>query len=225
MDSARQNSLLDYFTQTESTTHLYGIDDSHGLSICKQLVLAMGGEIGLSSAPRRGSTFWFSVRLARISPTSDTPPVVSQYSGNVLVVEDNLTDQAVISRFLCIYGFEVEAVSNGKQALEALSRKKFDLVFMDCKMQGMDGYEATQCIRTHAAHQTQKDIPIIALTSSAMKGDRERCLRAGMNDYIVKPIYRQVLQNAIDRWLPRRRKKTMLSLVPDPSGHSHRQTP
>ncbi|GMR19458.1 MAG: hypothetical protein BMS9Abin36_0053 [Gammaproteobacteria bacterium] len=227
MDTATQHSLLDYFTQAESTTHVYG-GDGQGLSICKQLVMAMDGEIGLSSAPGRGSTFWFNIRLAKSGSRQDTSPAMAiRGHKQVLLVEDDPIDQAVASGLLRANDLEVETVCNGQQAVEACSSNHYDLVFMCCRMPVMDGYEATQHIRTQEAQRTTGQVghtPIIALTANAMSGDRERCLQAGMDDYVIKPINRQVLQTVIDQWLPGRNKQ-VLTLVPTPPGHSSRQAP
>lgn len=225
IDTATQHSLLDYFTRAESTIRIYG-GDSKGLSVCKQLVMAMDGEIGLSSAPGRGSTFWFNVRLARTSPPPDTRPTLSMHRHKrVLLVEDDPIDQAVAGGLLRASGLEVETVSNGQQAVDTWSRNHYDLVFMACRMPVMDGYQATQHIRAHEARQTTgraDHTPIIALTANAMSGDRERCLQAGMDDYVIKPVNRQVLQTVIDHWLPGRGRQ-VLTLVP--TGNSSRQAP
>ncbi|GMQ88311.1 MAG: hypothetical protein BMS9Abin08_1547 [Gammaproteobacteria bacterium] len=225
IDTATQHSLLDYFTQAESTTHVYG-GNGQGLSICKQLVIAMDGEIGLSSSPGRGSTFWFNICLARTGSRLDTPPARAiRGHKRVLLVEDDPIDQAVAGGLLRAGDLEVETVSNGQQAVEACSRNHYDLVFMACRMPVMDGYQATQHIRTQEARRTTGrtgHTPIIALTANAMCGDRERCLRAGMDDYVIKPINRRILQTVIDHWLPGRDKQ-VLTLVP--SGHSSRQAP
>jgi len=227
MDTATQHGLLDYFTQAESATRVYG-GDGQGLSICKQLVMAMDGEIGLSSAPGRGSTFWFNVHLARTGSRSNiTPATTTRKRKRVLLVQDDLIDRAVASGLLQACDLEVETVNNGQQAVEAWSGHHYDLVFMDCQMPVMDGYQATQQIRSQEARQTTGQAghtPIIALTANAMSGDRERCLRAGMDDYVIKPIDRHILQTVIDHWLPGRSKR-LLTLVPAPPDHPPRQAP
>lgn len=95
-----------------------------------------------------------------------------------------------------------EAVSDGQQALEALGRADFDLVLMDCQMPGMDGYEATRLIRDSASAVRNHRVPIVAMTAHAMAGDRARCLDAGMDDYIAKPVHSKILKGVLERWLP-----------------------
>lgn len=225
MDTATQHGLLDYFTQAENTTCVYG-GEGQGLALCKQLVMAMDGEIGLSSALGRGSTFWFSVHLARTGSRSNISPVTTMRK-RVLLVQDDPLDRAVASGLLQACGLEVETVNNGQQAVEAWSRHHYDLVLMGCQMSVMDGYQATQQIRSQEAQQTTRrtgHTAIIALTANAMSGDRERCLQAGMDDYVIKPINRQILQAVIDHWMPGRNRQT-LTLLPVPPGPSSCQVP
>jgi len=118
----------------------------------------------------------------------------------VLVVEDNVTNQYVASMMLRDLGCDVELAGNGEEALAKIERRGFDLVFMDCEMPVMDGFQATAAIR--ARDDTLAEIPIVAITAQAMQGDRERCLMAGMNDYIVKPLDPAALRDALLRWVP-----------------------
>ena len=121
----------------------------------------------------------------------------------ILLAEDNIMNQKVALRILeTKLGCRTDAVANGKEAVEALSRQHYDLVLMDCQMPEMDGYEATQAIRDPNSSVLNHDIPIIAMTANAMKGDREKCLKAGMNDYVAKPIDVRTLADAIERNLP-----------------------
>jgi signal transduction histidine kinase/DNA-binding response OmpR family regulator len=117
----------------------------------------------------------------------------------VLVAEDNVVNQKVAMRLLEKLGCRVDVVANGLEALEALSRLRYDCVFMDCQMPEMDGFEATAAIR---ARQTQDHIPIIAMTANAMQGDRQRCLNAGMDDYVSKPVKLDELRTILQQWLP-----------------------
>ena len=119
----------------------------------------------------------------------------------ILVAEDNPTNQTVALTILNRFGFRADAVGNGKEAVEILSRVPYDLVLMDCNMPEIDGYEATQMIRDVTSTVLNHQIPVIALTANAMIGDREKCLRSGMNDYISKPILPENLINVISRWI------------------------
>jgi len=115
------------------------------------------------------------------------------------VAEDNAVSQRVAVRMLEKAGHRVDLVSNGREAVEALQRTSYDLVLMDCQMPEMDGFEATRAIRA-AEVGTDRHVPILALTASAMQQDREQCLAAGMDDYLAKPFTKQTLTAALERW-------------------------
>jgi CheY-like chemotaxis protein len=123
-----------------------------------------------------------------------------QLRGSVLVAEDNLVNQKLIVRLLEKLGYPVDVVANGGDALEALTRTAYSAVLMDCQMPKMDGFTATRLIRQREREQSSGRIPIIALTANAMRGDRERCLEAGMDDYLSKPITLPALQATLERW-------------------------
>ena len=135
-------------------------------------------------------------------PATSAPPaapIPSQASTlKILVAEDNLVNQKVAARFFAKLGHKVDLVANGIEAVQALEREAYDLIFMDCQMPELDGYEATRRIRSESAEQARR-IRIIAMTANAMQGDREKCLEAGMDDYIAKPIDLKSLQAAIER--------------------------
>jgi PAS domain S-box-containing protein len=131
----------------------------------------------------------------------DTAEAVMRFEARVLVVEDNATNQAVATGMLEKLGVTVVCVNNGQQALERLGHGDFDLVFMDCQMPVMDGYEATRRIRDGDSDVRDHAIPVVAMTANAMKGDREKCLAVGMDDYIAKPIDPSRLQNGLKKWL------------------------
>lgn len=118
----------------------------------------------------------------------------------VLLVEDNLTNQKVACALLKRLSIQPDLANNGIEAIQALSKHRYDLILMDCQMPEMDGYETTENIRSGSVHPS---VPIVAMTANAMQGDREKCLNAGMNDYMTKPIDLQALQTILERWLPK----------------------
>ena len=178
----------------------------------RQLAGLMGGTIGVESQPGSGSTFWFTSRFRRnsepaaIEPRlSPSSPSVDKASLRLLLAEDNPINQLVAVGLLEMLGYACDVVDDGRAAIEAIESGNYDLVLMDCPMPVLDGFAATREIR-----RTEKDknaqsagfrIPIIALTANAMKGDRERCLESGMDDYLAKPIEPESLAQTIDRYL------------------------
>lgn len=119
----------------------------------------------------------------------------------ILIAEDNSTNQLVISSIIKKLGYKADIVANGLESLTAAQEKQYDLIFMDCQMPQMDGYEATRRIREQKNGKTQHDLPIIAMTAFAMQGDRDKCLQAGMNDYLSKPVQPQALAQMLNLWL------------------------
>ena len=207
----KQKLIFEAFTQSDSsTTRQYG-GTGLGLSISSQLVSLMGGIIWVESEPGRGSIFHFKVRLglqklpARVPLPADPPSpillVADRRRFRILLAEDNLVNQKVAVRLLEKRGHNVVVAESGKEALYAWQKQTFDLVLMDVQMPEMDGFEATSVIRELEKSGT-KHIPIIAMTAHAMVGDRERCLAAGMDDYVSKPIKAADLFSAIDRAMP-----------------------
>ena len=134
--------------------------------------------------------------------TRYTPKLMPQFNARVLVVEDNITNQKVAKGMLAKFGLYVDLAADGKEAVAALSHLPYDLVFMDCQMPVMDGYEATGVIRAHESTALNTQIPIVAMTANAMSGDVEKCLAAGMNEHVAKPITLKKLTEALYAWLP-----------------------
>jgi signal transduction histidine kinase/DNA-binding response OmpR family regulator len=139
--------------------------------------------------------------------TANSVGKLPEFNARVLVVEDNITNQMVAQGMLKNFGIKVELVANGEEALTALETLPFDLVFMDCQMPVMDGYEATRRIRAPESKVLDSAVPIVAMTANTMQGDREKCLAVGMNDFISKPIDPNKLQLALQQWLPKQEYK------------------
>ena len=201
--------LFNKFSQVDSsTTRQYG-GTGLGLAISRQLAELMGGEAGVTSVQGKGSEFWFTVCLATQAEGAVTP-VVKHYaanssirlSGRILLVEDNLINQQVSVGILKKLGLQADVVDNGARALQALERGNYDLVLMDVQMPVMDGLQATKIIRNPQSRVLNHLVPVIAMTARAMQGDQEECLSAGMNDYITKPVNRQLLMKVLAQWLP-----------------------
>jgi PAS domain S-box-containing protein len=200
----QQTTIFEKFTQADgSAKRMYG-GTGLGLAICKQLVELMGGNIGLISSMGRGSTFFFNLTLPQSNhpakqkaPGDSRPPTVRQ-DVKILLVEDNQVNQKVAIAILHKAGCQVDAVENGQDAIQQIRKEAYDIVLMDCQMPVMDGFEATARIRSMGGAVAYT--PIIAITAHAMKDDRKKCLDAGMNDYISKPVSRQTLIELINRY-------------------------
>jgi CheY-like chemotaxis protein/nitrogen-specific signal transduction histidine kinase len=201
-----QARLFDPFVQADaSTTRRYG-GTGLGLAIAKRLVEAMGGEIGVQSAERTGSTFWLTLRLARGVAAGDAAapasPGPAGPHGRVLVAEDNAINRLVAVGMLESLGCAVETAEDGRQALEAVRQGGYDLVLMDLHMPELDGFAATAAIRTQeAAEGGRRHLPIVALTADALAGDAEKSRAAGMDDHLSKPVTRERLAAVLEHWL------------------------
>jgi CheY-like chemotaxis protein len=197
--------LFEPFSQADgSTTRRFG-GTGLGLAICHQLVALLGGDIGVDSVPGAGSTFWCTFDAPVVDPVAldcADPDVVADGSaiagaGTVLLVEDNELNQLVASNLLEKLGYRVDVASDGLHGLALFRERTYDAVLMDCQMPVMDGFEATKRIRRLDAGR--RHTPVIAMTAAAMSGDRERCLAAGMDDYVAKPVSTEALVGALRR--------------------------
>jgi PAS domain S-box-containing protein len=200
-----QERLFHAFAQGDaSTTRKYG-GTGLGLAICKQLVSKMHGDIGVDSSPGQGSTFWFTVELAKRcqsatvaveeAPAEGNPPVPGL---RILIADDNVVNQRVAAHEVRQLGYSADTVADGCEVLEALSRIPYAVILMDCHMPQLDGYETTRRIRAAGGHQPY----IIAITANAMQGDKEVCLAAGMDNYVSKPVRTAELKAALRKAHP-----------------------
>ncbi|KAA3612535.1 MAG: response regulator [Calditrichaeota bacterium] len=196
----KQKHIFESFSQADaSTTRKYG-GTGLGLSICRKLVWLMKGEMNVFSREGHGSNFWFTIPFKvnvenkQLIEKTEKENSLNIISGlHILLVEDNLINQKVAKRLLTNNSFKVDVANNGQQAVDMFIEKKYDLILMDLQMPVMDGLTASRKIR-----EFDDDIPIIALTANAMKGDEEMCLEAGMNGYTTKPIKKNELFDIIN---------------------------
>ena len=218
--------LFKPFTQAdESTTREFG-GTGLGLAISKQLVELMGGRISCESRSGIGSEFMFQLELEKVSQESVAPlefssktysimqnpavydrrseiELLPEKTPLVLVVEDNTINQEVSSGILKNLGCRVDLAENGEMAVAAVKNKSYDIIFMDCQMPVMDGYDTTRRIRAMGSiSRSGGELPVIALTAHALAGDRVKCIKAGMDDHLAKPFSKFQMAEILSRWLP-----------------------
>ncbi len=207
----QRRSIFNKFVQADSsTTRKFG-GTGLGLAICQMLVSMLGGEIGIESELGQGTIVSFTLSLDIAS--KDNIEAISLKVANdldhgittpirVLMAEDNRINAEFAKEMLEKLKCDVVEIRNGKEAVEILLKdREFDLIFMDCQMPIMDGFEATMQVRKYEQQNKLTHIPVIALTANAMKGDKERCIQAGMDDYLSKPVRQRDFAEMIRKWL------------------------
>lgn len=215
IEERKHKLLFERFSQADnSVTRKYG-GTGLGLSIVKALAKLMGGDVGVNSQLGQGSSFWFRITAKIVRPgtesrrehhrvrsSSSTQLASKRLAGRVLIVEDNQTNRKVIVEILKRFGLDYLERINGQEGLEAIKgENKLDLVLMDIQMPVMDGYTATKLVRQWEQETKRPRIPIIALTADAFEADRLRCMEAGMDDFVPKPMEMEKLRDVLGRWL------------------------
>ncbi|MBF0102541.1 MAG: response regulator [Desulfobacterales bacterium] len=217
--------LFEFFSMLDdSLTRPYG-GIGMGLTISRQLIQLMKGQFGVESEVEKGSVFWFMLTFQKSMLNQDKSSTTTQEPSTniktsdgsnatpspykILVAEDNAVNRLVVSKMLKKNGYEVDTAEDGLVAIQSLTEKNYDLVLMDVQMPNMDGLSATKTIRDVNSTVLNRDIPIIALTAHAMKEDETRCIEAGMNDYITKPIQLEKLIQTLATYLPKTKESSL----------------
>ncbi len=223
----KRDYIFNKFNQVDGTTTSRFGGTGLGLAICKELTAYMQGDIGVESELGKGSRFWFTFQLKengqgadqiKDEKNSETERFVSVSGSNVseeicfdnariLLVEDNPTNVLVATKIIEKFGCRITSAVNGKEAVQVFkTQPKFDLVFMDCNMPEMDGFEATRLIRDYESEKGEERTPVIAFTAYAMRGDDQKCYAAGMDDYITKPVDVSDIRRILEIWLNKERR-------------------
>jgi len=209
----KQEVIFNKFVQADSsTTRRYG-GSGLGLAITKQLVELMGGRIGVKSEIGKGATFWVAIPFITTTKLADDAKrggyriacgVLPASEAHILIAEDNMMNKLLMTKLMQRFGIvHFKMVDSGLEVLQSYREEKWDIILMDIHMPHMNGYEATAAIRALEKNKDMR-IPIVAMTANAMVGDREKCLRHGMDDYISKPIDMDELQDILGQWIKMR---------------------
>lgn len=217
------SNIFDSFSQAHSTTKRHYEGTGLGLAISQKLVEKMGGNIWVESIEGEGSTFKFTIEFKETSDHTNGDaeqgklhlniPVTGNKSLHVLIAEDNELNQKLITRLVRSRGHSTVVTENGAEAIEALKKFEFDLILMDIQMPEMDGIQTTEYIRADKSGLFDPKIPIIAVTAYAFNEDRKRCFKAGMNDFLPKPINNGKLYQILDEVIKKRKKTFKFSLI------------
>ncbi len=210
ISSKQIENLFDAFTQADSSTYRKYGGTGLGLTICRTLVNLMGGKIWVESEVGVGSSFFFTIKVKKSEKLTIEKPVISkvllpaekiaeQFPANILLAEDNDINRLLASKLFGRLGYSITTVEDGVKALNSVIRNRYDVVFMDVQMPEMDGLEATREIRKQLPENQQPII--IAMTAFAAPEDKDMCLKAGMNDYVTKPITLQDLESMLLKWV------------------------
>lgn len=220
MSTEAQNKLFERFSQVHTSDKKKYGGSGLGLTISKELVHMMKGEINVESMPNVGSRFWFTIDVAKgpdacLINTPNNKSIFQQLKGRVLVAEDQPVNKTVVKSYLDKCGLDYKITSDGQEATAAYFNEpgKFSLILMDCQMPHVNGFEATRLIREYETSKGLPAIPIIALTAEGRSEDKDACYRVGMNDFLSKPIDLQKFNQVLANWI----RQTVLPTIMDPN--------